>query len=207
MLAETKARVDCRVDGSELDPQGLVGPLETEVRPLDLALGFAVLPEDQPLDVVRPQILAQALERPRRVLDDALAVLFEAVVGERVGVALEVRSDGLVCAVAKASAACVVVGGDGRVRDPRGPERRDELRASPRTRPRVLPFAAADVPLDGRGQRTKRLSLTRQAKNPMGSRRKARTHHCQVVIKALNFEAHGLCESKSALSVSSNKLF
>ena len=29
----------------------------------------------------------------------------------------------------------------------------------------------------------------------------------KVVIKALNFEAHGLCESKSALSVSYNKLF
>ena len=70
---------------SELDPQGLVGPLEAEVRPFDLALGFAVLPEDQPLDVVRPQILAQALECPRRVLDDALAVLFEVVVGEAEG--------------------------------------------------------------------------------------------------------------------------
>ena len=84
---------------SEFDPQGLVGPLEAEVRPLDLALGLAVLPEHETLDVVQPKIRAQALERPRRVLDDALAVLFEAVVGERVGVALEVRPDRLVGAI------------------------------------------------------------------------------------------------------------
>ena len=90
-----------RPGASELDAQSLVGPLEAEVRPPDLALGFAVLPEHQFLDVMRPQILAQALERPRRVLDDALAVLFEAVVGERVGVALEVRPDRLVSAVSK----------------------------------------------------------------------------------------------------------
>ena len=51
---------------SELDPQGLVGPLEAEVRPLDLTLGFAVLPEDQPLDVVRPRnaILRLAIYPP-----------------------------------------------------------------------------------------------------------------------------------------------
>ena len=101
-----------RPGASEFHPQRLIGPLEAEVRPFDLALGFAVLPEHKTLDVVRPQILAQALERPRRVLDDALAVLFVAVVGERVGVALEVRSDGLVCAVGKPRAACVVVGGE-----------------------------------------------------------------------------------------------
>ena len=94
-----------RRERSELNPQGLVGPLEAEIGPLDLALGFAVLPEHETLDVVRPQILAQALERPRRVLDDALAVLFEAVVGERVGVALEVRPDRLVSAVGKPCAA------------------------------------------------------------------------------------------------------
>ena len=90
---------------SELDTQSLVGPLEATVRPLDLALGFAVLPEDKPLDVVRPKILAQALERPRRVLDDALAVLFKAIVGESVGVSLEMRPDGLVCTVGKPPAA------------------------------------------------------------------------------------------------------
>ena len=81
---------------------------------------------------MRPQILAQVLERPRRVLDDALAVLFQAVVGERVGVALEMRSDRLVCAVAKPCAARVVVGGKVPVRSLVGGIDQEPMRPMPR---------------------------------------------------------------------------
>ena len=65
---------------SELDPQGLVRPLEAEVGALDLAPRFAVLPEDEALEVMRSEILAKPLEVPRRILDDSLAVLLEKVI-------------------------------------------------------------------------------------------------------------------------------
>ena len=111
-----RAFSDAKFMLSELDPQGLVRPLEAEVGALDLAPRFAVLPEDEALEVMRSEILAKPLEVPRRILDDSLAMLLEKVIVKRIGVALEVRPDRLVCAIPERRAARVVVGGEMPVR-------------------------------------------------------------------------------------------
>lgn len=87
----------------------LFAPGQPKIFPFDFAPWFAGFPEDQAFDVVGFEVVADALESAGE-FDDVLAVRSKDVLGEVIGVRLEVGAEGFVGSV-RFFGLVVIVGG------------------------------------------------------------------------------------------------